>query len=104
MLADAGIAAPPKTFEELSPDADALKAKGVPAFAIGTAKQHIALHMLTGMEQAHIDASNRKTLDDVIYGRGGTFKTQAALDAATLMQKWAKDGYFIDGYLGHRRQ
>jgi len=100
VLSDAGIAAPPKTFEELLADADALKAKGVPAFAIGTAKQHIALHMLTGMEQAHIDASSRKALDDVIYGRGGTFKTQAALDAATLMQKWAKDGYFIDGYSG----
>ena len=100
VLSDAGIAAPPKTFEELLADADALKAKGVPAFAIGTAKQHIALHMLTGMEQAHIDASSRKALDDVIYGRGGTFKTQAALDAATLMQKWAKEGYFIDGYSG----
>src|SRR3569832_440104 len=100
VLADAGIAAPPKTFEELVADAAALKAKGVPAFAIGTAKQHIALHMLTGMEQAHIDASNRKALDDVIYGRGGTFKTQGALDSATLMQKWAKEGYFIDGFSG----
>jgi raffinose/stachyose/melibiose transport system substrate-binding protein len=100
VLSDAGISAPPKTFEELLADADALHAKGVPAFALGTAKQHIALHMLTGMEQAHIDAANRKALDDVIYGRGGTFKTQAALDAATLMQKWAKEGYFIDGYQG----
>ncbi|MBN9303806.1 MAG: ABC transporter substrate-binding protein [Devosia sp. 67-54] len=100
VLSDAGISTPPKTFEELLADADALHAKGVPAFAIGTAKQHIALHMLTGMEQAHIDASNRKALDDVIYGRGGTFKTQAALDAATTMQKWAKEGYFIDGYSG----
>ncbi len=100
VLSDAGIAAPPKTFEELLADVDALKAKGVPAFAIGTAKQHIALHMMTGIEQAHIDASGRKALDDVIYGRGGTFKTQAALDAATLMQHWAKDGYFIDGFSG----
>ncbi len=75
VLSDAGIAAPPKTFEELLADVDALKAKGVPAFAIGTAKQHIALHMMTGIEQAHIDASGRKALDDVIYGRGGTFKT-----------------------------
>ena len=91
---------PPKTFEELLADADALKAKVCPAFAISTAKQHIALHMLTGMEQAHIDASSRKALDDVIYGRGGTFKTPGALDAATLMQKWAKEGYFIDGYQG----
>src|SRR3569623_1346396 len=59
VLSDAGIAAPPKTFEELLADADALKAKGVPAFAIGTAKQHIALHMLTGMAPAHIAASTR---------------------------------------------
>jgi raffinose/stachyose/melibiose transport system substrate-binding protein len=100
VLSDAGISAPPKTFEELVADADTLKAKGVPAFVLGTAKQHIALHMLTGMEQAHIDASNRKALDDLIYGRGGTFKTQADLDAATLMQKWAKGGYFNDGFQG----
>jgi len=100
VLSGAGIAAPPKTFEEFIADLDALKAKGVPAFAVGTAKQHIALHMLTGVEQAHIDASNRKALDDLIYGRGGTFKTPAALEAATLMQKWAKGGYFIDGFSG----
>jgi raffinose/stachyose/melibiose transport system substrate-binding protein len=100
VLSDAGISAPPKTFEELVKDADDLKAKGVTPFVIGTAKGHLALHLLTGIEQAHIDASNRKALDDLIYGRGGTFKTAADLDAATLVQKWATGGYFNDGFSG----
>lgn len=100
VLSDAGIAAPPKSFEELVQDADTLKAKGVTPFVIGTAKGHLALHMLTGIEQAHIDASNRKALDDLIYGRGGTFKTKADLDATTLVAKWATGGYFNDGFSG----
>jgi raffinose/stachyose/melibiose transport system substrate-binding protein len=100
VLSDAGIAAPPKTFEELVQDADTLKSKGVTPFVIGTAKGHLALHMLTGIEQAHIDAADRKALDDLIYGRGGTFKTKADLDATTLVQHWAKDGYFNDGFSG----
>jgi raffinose/stachyose/melibiose transport system substrate-binding protein len=100
VLSDAGIAAPPKTYEELLKDADTLKAKGVTPFVIGTAKGHLALHMLTGIEQAHIDASNRKALDDLIYGRGGTFKTPQDLEATTQIQKWATGGYFNDGFSG----
>ncbi|HWV00925.1 MAG TPA: extracellular solute-binding protein [Devosia sp.] len=100
VLTDAGISGPPKTYEELLQDADTLKAKGINAFTIGTSKGHLALHMLTGIEQAHIDASNRKALDDVIYGRGGTFKTQQDLDATTQVQKWATGGYFNDGFSG----
>ena len=100
VLSDAGIAAPPKSYEELLKDADELKAKGVTPFVIGTAKGHLALHMLTGIEQAHIDASNRKALDDLIYGRGGTFKTPQNLEATTQIQKWATGGYFNDGFSG----
>jgi len=100
VLTDAGISGPPKTYEELLKDADTLKAKGVNAFTIGTSKGHLALHMLTGIEQAHIDSSNRKALDDVIYGRGGTFKTPQDLDATTQVQKWATGGYFNDGFSG----
>ena len=100
VLSDAGIAKPPANFDELLKDVDTLKAKGVTPFVIGTAKGHLALHMLTGIEQAHIDASKRAALDNVIYGRGGTFKTKQDLDASTLVQKWAKNGDFNDGYQG----
>jgi len=100
VLNDAGISAPPANFDEWMKDIETLKSKGVTPFDIGTSKGHLALHMLTGIEQAHIDSANRKPLDDLIYGRGGTFKTQADLDAATLVQKWAKGGYFNDGFSG----
>lgn len=100
VLNDAGIAEPPKTLEELIADAETLKAKGAVPFVLGTAKQHFALHLVAGIEQAQMDASKRQSLDDVIYGRGGTLKTDAALKAATLAQQWATEGYFIDGYQG----
>jgi raffinose/stachyose/melibiose transport system substrate-binding protein len=100
VLADAGITEPPATFEDLLADVDALKEKGVTPFVIGTAKQHFALHLFAAIEQAHIDASNRATLDDLVYGRGGTFKTESGIAAATTVQKWATGGDFIDGYQG----
>jgi len=99
ILDDAGIA-PPKTFEEFVAALDTLKAKGVPPFMIGTSKQHLALHMIAAIDQAHIDASNRAELDDLIYGRGGTWNTKGNIESATLVQHWAKDGYFYPGYQG----
>ena len=100
VLADAGIAQPPATFEELLADVEILKSKGVTPFVIGTAKQYMVLHMLAAIEQAHTDATNRQALDDVIYGRGGSPKTDAALTAATTVQDWATKGAFLDGYQG----
>jgi raffinose/stachyose/melibiose transport system substrate-binding protein len=100
VLTDSGIAEPPKTFEDLVADVEALKAKGAVPFVIGTSKQHFALHMIAGIEQAHLDASKRQAFDDVIYGRGGSLKTDGALKAATIVQQWATNGGFIDGYQG----
>jgi raffinose/stachyose/melibiose transport system substrate-binding protein len=100
VLADAGISKPPATFEELLADLETLKKHGTSPFMIGTSNGHMALHMLAAISQAHIDASNRKSLDDLIYGQGGTWKTKGNLESARLVQKWANDGYFFPGYKG----
>ena len=100
VLTDAGISSPPATYEDLLKDVDAIKAKGLTPFMIGTAKQHLALHMVAGLDQAQMDASKRATLDDLIYGRGGHFNTPEQLKAATQVQTWAKNGDFYDGYSG----
>jgi len=71
LLDQAGVPVP-KTFDEFVAGLDTLKAKGITPFMMGTAKQHLALHMIAAISQAHIDASQRKSLDDLIYGRGGT--------------------------------
>lgn len=99
VLDDAGVPVP-KTFAQFLSDLDKLKAKGVAPFMIGTAKAHMALHMIASIAQAHIDSSKRSELDDLIYGRGGTWKTAGNLQAAKLVQHWATDGYFFPGYQG----
>jgi raffinose/stachyose/melibiose transport system substrate-binding protein len=65
VLKDAGIDAPPASFEDLIKDVDALKAKGTPAFMMGTVKGHMALHMFAAVSQAMIGAADRKPLDDL---------------------------------------
>jgi raffinose/stachyose/melibiose transport system substrate-binding protein len=101
LLADAGITEPPATLEDLVKDVATLKEKGITPIAMGTAANHLALHLWAAISQAQIDAGDRQTqLDDVIYGRGGHFNTDAALKAATQLQEWAKAGDFIDGYQG----
>lgn len=99
VLDDAGLPVP-KNFDEFTDDLDKLKAKGIAPFMVGTSKQHMALHMIATVSQAHIDAGKRSTLDDLIYGRGGTWKTEGNVAAATLIQKWATGGYFYQGFQG----
>lgn len=100
VLKAAGVTLPLKNFSDFLAAVDKVKAAGTAPFMIGTAKGHLTLHMLAGISQAHIDASNRKELDDLIYGRGGTWKTKGNLESAKLVQDWAQKGYFFDGYQG----
>jgi raffinose/stachyose/melibiose transport system substrate-binding protein len=100
VLKDAGIETPPATFEEFTADLDKLKEKGVTPIMIGTVKQHMALHLLAAVSQAQISATDRKSLDDLVYGRGGTWKTPGNLKAAQLVHDWATKGYFFSGYQG----
>ncbi|WP_284315512.1 extracellular solute-binding protein [Labrys miyagiensis] len=99
-LKDAGIDTPPATFEDLVKDVDAVKAKGAPAFMMGTVKGHMALHMFAAVSQAMIAAGDRKPLDDIIYGRGGSWNTPYNLAAVKQVQDWATGGAFNDGYQG----
>ncbi|MGO7624574.1 hypothetical protein ACC687_42660, partial [Rhizobium ruizarguesonis] len=49
---------------------------------------------------AHIDASNRAELDDLIYGRGGSWNTKGNIESSKLVQQWAQCGYFFPGFEG----
>jgi raffinose/stachyose/melibiose transport system substrate-binding protein len=100
LLKDAGVELPLKNFADFEAALDKLKAKGTTPITMGTAKQHLALHLIAAISQAQIDSKNRKELDDLIYGRGGSFNTPGNVEAAKLVQHWAKDGYFTDGYQG----
>jgi raffinose/stachyose/melibiose transport system substrate-binding protein len=100
VLREAGIEKPPTTMEEFVKDVEALKTKGSIALMLGTAKGNMALHMFAALSQAAIGSSDRKTLDDLIYGRGGKWNTPGNLAAAKQLQEWAASGAFLDGYQG----
>ena len=100
VLEDAGVTTPIASFEDFLAALETLKAAGIAPFTIGTASGHLALHMIASISQAHIDASGRQALDDLVYGRGGSWNTPGNLEAATLVQTWASEGYFFDGYQG----
>src|SRR4029079_11426586 len=100
LLARRGVKTPIASFDDFLKALDAVKAKGIAPFMIGTVKGHMALHMLASLSQANIDAADRKSLDDLIYDRGGSWKTKGNLDAAKQILSWAKDGYFYPGYQG----
>ena len=85
LLDSAGVKTPIASFEDFLKALDAVKAKGIAPFMIGTAKNHMALHMFASISQANIDAANRKELDDLVYDRGGTWKTKGNLEAAKQM-------------------
>ncbi|MEF2070298.1 extracellular solute-binding protein [Consotaella aegiceratis] len=100
ILKDAGVELPIKSFEEFKAALDKVKEAGGAPFMIGTSKQHMALHMLAAVSQAHIDAADRKSLDDLVYGQGGDWNTPGNLESAKLVQDWATGGYFFPGYQG----
>ena len=100
ILKDAGVELPLESFDDFLAALDKVKAAGDTPIAMGTSKQHLALHLFAGISQAHIDSKNRAELDDLIYGRGGTWETKGNIDSAALLQHWAKDGYYFDGFQG----
>lgn len=100
VLKDAGIDKPPASLDELAKDVETLKAKGAVPFTIGLTKGHMALHMYAALSQAMIGAADRKGLDDLVYGRGGSWNTPGNLAAAKQIQDWANGGAFNDGYQG----
>lgn len=99
VLAAAGVAVP-KTFDAFKAALETLKGKGVVPLMIGTQDGFAALHLFATLQQIGIDAADRAPFDSLIYGRGGTWTTQAATDAAATIQDWAKKGYFFPGYQG----
>lgn len=100
VLKEAGIDKPPATLDELAKDVETLKAKGAVPFTMGLTKGHMALHMYAALSQAMIGAADRKGLDDLVYGRGGSWNTPVYVNAAKQIQDWANGGAFNDGYQG----
>ncbi len=99
LLDKAGIAVP-QTLPELEKAMATLKAKGIPPLMLGLLDGNMGQQLLSTLWETHIDSANRKPLDALIYGVGGTFNDPRLLKAAGIMQDWNQKGYFFPGFQG----
>lgn len=99
MLDKAGIAVP-KTLAELERAMARLKEQGSVPLMLGLLDGNMGQHLMSAVWQAQIESSDRKTLDDLIYDVGGTFKDKKLVKAASLMKSWNDKGYLFPGFQG----
>ncbi|WP_413731871.1 extracellular solute-binding protein [Sodalis sp. RH20] len=99
LLDQAGVAVP-KNMDEFEAALPKLQQQGIAPMMMGLLDSNGGPHLLMMLWQDQIDSKDRKPLDDLIYGKGGTFHDAKLLKAATLMKTWADKGYFFPGYQG----
>ncbi|WJY16104.1 extracellular solute-binding protein [Pectobacteriaceae bacterium CE90] len=99
LLDKAGIPVP-KDMTELEAAMAKLKAQGTVPMMLGLLAGSVGPQLLSTLWEDQIESSDRKTLDNLIYDVGGTFKDAKLEKAAQMMQDWNKKGYFFPGYEG----
>ncbi|MBD8213009.1 ABC transporter substrate-binding protein [Erwinia persicina] len=99
LLDKAGIAVP-KTLPELESAMAKLKEQGVAPMMLGLLDGNMGQQMLSTLWQAQIDSKDRKTLDDLIYDVGGTFKDPKLTKAGEMLKSWNDKGWFFPGFQG----
>lgn len=99
LLDKAGIAVP-KTLPELENAMAKLKEQGVAPMMLGLLDGNMGQQMLSTLWQAQIDSKDRKTLDDLIYDVGGTFKDPKLTKAGEMLKSWNDKGWFFPGFQG----
>lgn len=99
LLDKAGIAVP-KTLPELESAMAKLKEQGVAPMMLGLLDGNMGQQMLSTLWQAQIDSKDRKTLDDLIYDVGGSFKDPKLTKAGEMLKSWNDKGWFFPGFQG----
>ncbi|MGY3068767.1 raffinose/stachyose/melibiose transport system substrate-binding protein [Pantoea agglomerans] len=99
LLDKAGIAVP-KTLAELESAMAKLKQQGTAPMMLGLLDGNMGQQLLSTLWQAQIESHDRKTLDNLIYDVGGTFKDSKLVNAASMMKSWTDKGYFFPGFQG----
>lgn len=100
LLKAAGVSLPLKDFAAFEASLAALKSHGTTPIMFASLDGYAPLHMFAAIMQLQMPAAGRKVMDDLIYGRGGSWKSPEAIKSATIMQDWARKGYLQRGFSG----
>jgi raffinose/stachyose/melibiose transport system substrate-binding protein len=98
-LAALGVGVP-QTFGEFEHDLALAKAAGQTPIKFGALDGWPAIHDFQAIQNAYVP---QQSLIDLIYSRRGakaSFDTPQNVQAATTFRRWARAGYFGDGFLG----
>lgn len=96
LFEQAGVSVP-ATFEEFESALATLKEAGITPIVYGGLDGWPGIHLYGAIQQLFVD---RAYLDDLIYGRGGSFVTDGNLRAAQTIVDWVEQGYLTQGYEG----
>jgi raffinose/stachyose/melibiose transport system substrate-binding protein len=92
----AGIAVP-TTFEEFEGALAALRAAGIVPIVYGGLDGWPGIHLYGAIQHLFVD---RAELDDLVYGRGGSWVSEGNARAAEKLVEWVEAEYFIPGFEG----
>jgi raffinose/stachyose/melibiose transport system substrate-binding protein len=100
-LADLGLEVP-TSFDEFDVSLQAAKEAGLTPIAAGIQEGWPAIHLFTSFQ--NVEVPTEQLLDIVFHTNPASFDTPENVDAATMAQKFASDGYYSDGYIGKTAQ
>lgn len=94
LLKEAGLTAPPTTFDEFVASLEAAKAAGITPIAQHNSYIHTYMAIWNAL------AGDAVPVNDWIYGRGGSFASPESNATAKAIADWQAAGYFQDGVSG----
>jgi raffinose/stachyose/melibiose transport system substrate-binding protein len=96
ILRRAGVT-PPTTFQQFAASLPVLKKAGVLPISYGDSDLTMGIHLYGIVQDAMAGAS---AVRDLVYAKGGSWTGAANVQAAQIVQQWAKDGYLTPGANG----
>ena len=100
VLAEAGISAPPTTLDEFNSDLTKVKAVGILPISYGDVEKSPGIHLYGFVLSA---LAGQQKVTNLVTGNGGTWTDPKAVEAAQIVQDWAKNGYLTEGGNGISR-
>ena len=87
----------PETFEEFESNLAALRDAGIEPIVYGGLDGWPGIHLYGAIQHLFVE---REYLDDLVYGRGGSWVSDGNAEAARRLVEWVEEGYFIPGFEG----
>jgi raffinose/stachyose/melibiose transport system substrate-binding protein len=87
----------PETFEAFEENLATLRDAGITPIVYGGLDGWPGIHLYGAIQHLFVD---REYVDDLVYGRGGSWVSEGNAESARRLVDWVEQGYFIDGFEG----